>query len=172
MASQIGGAGDVSPIGSTAGDAGRRWVSASATATLLPPRGADAGVGGRGTGGLEAGAGALVPATGGGGRGAGAVVRGAAVTDTGPPTAPPAAAGGCGISVSGGGGIGVCVNGSRASASSTGVWYRSSGFLAIILATTRAIGSGTSGRASRIGFGCRFRCQMSFWATVPSANGA
>jgi len=32
--------------------------------------------------------------------------------------------------------------------------------------------SGTPGRTVVTGLGCRVRCQVSFWCTVPSPNGA
>src|SRR5438067_8439913 len=94
-------------------------------------------------------------------------------TDAGPrAAAPPIAAGDSfGSSLSDGGGIGVATHGASAAITSAGVWYRSSGFFAIILPTTAATPSGTSGRSARTGRGSRCWCQISFWATDPSGNG-
>ena len=89
-----------------------------------------------------------------------------------PPGAPPIAAGlRCGISDSGGGGIGVVVHGASASATASGVWKRPAGSLAISFSRTAAISTGTSARIDRTGLGWRVWCQISFCATEPSANG-
>src|SRR5262249_58416141 len=69
---------------------------------------------------------------------------------------PPIAAGlSCGISLSGGGGMGVCVHGASASATAAGVWKRWLGPLAIIRSTMADTPSGVCGRSCRIGFGWR-----------------
>src|SRR5262249_53267009 len=110
----------LSAIGSTTGAGLFRCVSASATATPALWALAWTGAVGGGTGPLvAAGRGA---GTGGGGGGAGMLGRGAIDADAGPVDVPRAATESCGISTSGGGGIGVCVNLSSASANCAGVW--------------------------------------------------
>src|ERR1043165_5172441 len=60
--------------------------------------------------------------------------------------------------------------GARASATSAGLAYRSSGRLAIILRRMAATAGGTSARTCSIGCGSSLRCATSFSSHPPSGN--